>query len=398
MRAATRGDGTTGEDITANIRTVKSVPLRLRTRRAAPPPEACCSGSEAAEAAPSRRGRDRGARRGLHAEGVVRAAERRPGRGRPRAVREPAQRRGRLGAAEGPAGHRVPRPVDVHLPDHRPARPRPHVAVATPSRGCERPASASTPTSRRAPRPSRCASSAARAIERRHDLPYEIDGVVVKVDSFALQDELGYTAKAPRWAIAFKFPPEEKTTVLREIRVQVGRTGALTPLAEFDPVLVAGSTIARRRCTTKTRCTARTCAWATRSSCARRATSSPRSSARSSACGPRTRSRGRCRSAARAAAARCGASRGRGRGALHERRVPGAALERLRPLGRARRARHRRDRATRSSAGSSRPGLVCDVVRLLHAHAEHARRTCDLGRTKQDGTPVRLGPVVAAKI
>ncbi len=76
-------------------------------------------------------------------------------------------------------------------------------------------------------------------------MPYEIDGVVVKVDSFALADELGFTAKAPRWAMAFKFPPEEKTTVLREIRVQVGRTGALTPVAEFDPVVVAGSTIAR---------------------------------------------------------------------------------------------------------------------------------------------------------
>lgn len=86
-----------------------------------------------------------------------------------------------------------------------------------------------------------CAS----AIKRRESLPYEIDGVVVKVDSLALQDELGYTSKAPRWAIAFKFPPEEKTTVLREIRVQVGRTGNLTPLAEFDPVTVAGSTIAR---------------------------------------------------------------------------------------------------------------------------------------------------------
>jgi DNA ligase (NAD+) len=86
-----------------------------------------------------------------------------------------------------------------------------------------------------------CAS----AIESRDELPYEIDGVVVKIDSFALQDELGFTSKAPRWAVAFKFPPEEKTSVLREIRIQVGRTGALTPLAEFDPVTVAGSTIAR---------------------------------------------------------------------------------------------------------------------------------------------------------
>ena len=84
------------------------------------------------------------------------------------------------------------------------------------------------------------------ALEKREDLPYEIDGVVVKVDSLALQDELGFTSKAPRWAIAYKFPPEEKTTVLREIRVQVGRTGVLTPLAEFDAVTVSGSTIGLR--------------------------------------------------------------------------------------------------------------------------------------------------------
>lgn len=83
------------------------------------------------------------------------------------------------------------------------------------------------------------------ALDVRFDLPYEIDGVVVKINNFALQDELGYTAKAPRWAIAYKFPPEEKTTVLRDIVIQVGRTGVLTPVAEFDPVLVAGSTIAR---------------------------------------------------------------------------------------------------------------------------------------------------------
>lgn len=83
------------------------------------------------------------------------------------------------------------------------------------------------------------------ALAKRHELPYEIDGVVVKVDELAVQERLGYTSKAPRWAIAYKFPPEEKTSILRDIRVQVGRTGALTPLAEFDPVKVAGSTIAR---------------------------------------------------------------------------------------------------------------------------------------------------------
>ena len=84
-----------------------------------------------------------------------------------------------------------------------------------------------------------------RSLERRNALPYEIDGVVVKVNSFAQQEAMGYTARAPRWAIAFKFPPEEKTTLLRDITVQVGRTGRLTPVAELDPVRVAGSTVAR---------------------------------------------------------------------------------------------------------------------------------------------------------
>ena len=83
------------------------------------------------------------------------------------------------------------------------------------------------------------------AIKRRDDLPYEIDGVVVKVNSFSRQRALGFTARAPRWAIAFKFPPEEKTTLLRDITVQVGRTGVLTPVAELEPVVVAGSTVAR---------------------------------------------------------------------------------------------------------------------------------------------------------
>lgn len=84
-----------------------------------------------------------------------------------------------------------------------------------------------------------------RALELRDSLGYDIDGVVVKVDSFALQDELGFTAKAPRWAIAFKFPPEEKTTILRNVAVQVGRTGVLTPVAEFDPTTVDGSVVQR---------------------------------------------------------------------------------------------------------------------------------------------------------
>jgi len=79
--------------------------------------------------------------------------------------------------------------------------------------------------------------------EHRHDLGYEIDGVVIKVDDLAQRDELGYTSRAPRWAIAFKFPPEERTTTLRDIQVSVGRTGRATPFAVLEPVFVGGSTV-----------------------------------------------------------------------------------------------------------------------------------------------------------
>ena len=79
--------------------------------------------------------------------------------------------------------------------------------------------------------------------EHRHDVPYEIDGVVAKVDSIAQQDELGWTAKAPRWAIAYKFPPEERTTLLKNIHVHVGRTGVATPWAQLEPVFVGGVTV-----------------------------------------------------------------------------------------------------------------------------------------------------------
>jgi DNA ligase (NAD+) len=79
--------------------------------------------------------------------------------------------------------------------------------------------------------------------EHRHDLGYEIDGVVIKVDDLALQRELGATSHAPRWAIAYKFPPEERTTRLRGIQVSIGRTGKATPFAVLEPVFVGGSTV-----------------------------------------------------------------------------------------------------------------------------------------------------------
>ena len=81
--------------------------------------------------------------------------------------------------------------------------------------------------------------------EMRGSLPYDIDGAVVKVDNLADRDYFGATAKAPRWAIAYKYPPEEKETVLREIRVSVGRTGRITPTAIFDPVRLCGTSVER---------------------------------------------------------------------------------------------------------------------------------------------------------
>lgn len=79
----------------------------------------------------------------------------------------------------------------------------------------------------------------------RNDLPYDIDGVVIKVNDLSQRDAMGATSKTPKWAIAYKFPPEEKETILREIEVNVGRTGALTPVAAFDTILLAGTSVSR---------------------------------------------------------------------------------------------------------------------------------------------------------
>lgn len=81
--------------------------------------------------------------------------------------------------------------------------------------------------------------------EQRDSLAYDIDGVVVKINSFETQSKLGFTSRAPKWAIAYKFPPVEKTTLLKDITVQVGRTGVLTPVAELQPVEIDGSIVAR---------------------------------------------------------------------------------------------------------------------------------------------------------
>ncbi|MCK8115533.1 NAD-dependent DNA ligase LigA [Anaerosoma tenue] len=237
LRAATRGDGTTGEDVTANVRTIKDVPLRLVPRQAAEA-EAATGGVTSAI--------DR-----LEVRGEVympkRSFERLNAEQEDAGLQPYANPRNAAAGAVRQKDPAVTASRDLATFMYQVVDPR-RLGLSGQSEALEWLRDAGFRVN---PDIELCGSAeevrafCRAAVERRGDLPYEIDGVVVKVDSFALQSELGFTSKAPRWAIAFKFPPEEKTTVLRDIRVQVGRTGALTPVAEFDPVLVAGSTIAR---------------------------------------------------------------------------------------------------------------------------------------------------------
>lgn len=231
VRAATRGDGTTGEDVSLNVRTIRDVPMRL---------------SESALA-------HMGADRGMPIE--VRGEVYMP-KGSFVRLNEEADAEGRdpfanpRNAAAGSLRQKDPKVTarrDLATFLYAVADTAPlHVRSQHEFLSWLRDAGFSVnPNVARCATPAEVHTFCADALAHRGDLDYDIDGVVVKVDSFDQQDELGFTARAPRWAIAFKFPPEEKTTVLREIRIQVGRTGVLTPVAEFDPVTVAGSTIAR---------------------------------------------------------------------------------------------------------------------------------------------------------
>jgi DNA ligase (NAD+) len=230
-RAATRGDGTTGEDVTANVRTVASVPGALSAAARAP-------GSAGMPDSIEVRGEVYMPKSSFERLNAEQDEAGQPSFANPRNAAAGSMRQ------KDPA---VTASRDLSTFIYQVSDPR----VLGLARQSEALAWLTSAGFRVNPDIRRCASRAdvlafcEEALDRRHDLPYEIDGVVVKIDSLALQEELGYTSKAPRWAVAYKFPPEEKTTVLREIRVQVGRTGALTPVAEFDPVSVAGSTIAR---------------------------------------------------------------------------------------------------------------------------------------------------------
>lgn len=229
IRAATRGDGRVGEDVTENVATVRDVPKRLapgallEASRRAPlevrgevfmPKEAFEALNSEQEAA----GKATFANPRNAAAGSLRQKDASITAGRDLAtfIYAPAD-------AES-----IPIPTQWEF------------LTALSSAGFH-----VNPSIERCETPAEVRSFCERAIDERDALPYEIDGVVVKVDDYGLQGELGYTAKSPRWAIAFKFPPEERSTVLRAITIQVGRTGVLTPVAEFDKVRVAGSEIER---------------------------------------------------------------------------------------------------------------------------------------------------------
>lgn len=231
VRAATRGDGTTGEDVSLNVRTIKDVPMHL------------------SEAALAHMGADR--ERTIEVRGEVYMPK-----GSFVRLNEEADAEGRdpfanpRNAAAGSLRQKDPKITarrDLATFIYAIADTDPlHVHSQREFLDWLRSAGFSVnPNVARCATPVEVHEFCAQALEHRGDLDYDIDGVVVKVDSFQQQLDLGFTARAPRWAIAFKFPPEEKQTVLREIRIQVGRTGVLTPVAEFDPVTVAGSTIAR---------------------------------------------------------------------------------------------------------------------------------------------------------
>ena len=229
--AATRGDGTTGEDVSLNVRTIKDVPMHL------------------SEAALAHMGADRGTT--IEVRGEVYMPK-----GSFARLNAEADAEGRepfanpRNAAAGSLRQKDPKVTATRslatfiysIADTAPL----HVDSQHAFLDWLREAGFSVNASvARCTSPEEVHAFCADALAHRGDLDYDIDGVVVKVDGFDQQADLGFTARAPRWAIAFKFPPEEKATVLREIRIQVGRTGVLTPVAEFDPVTVAGSTIAR---------------------------------------------------------------------------------------------------------------------------------------------------------
>jgi DNA ligase (NAD+) len=221
VQAATRGDGSTGEDVTANIRTIAAIPLRLRGN----PPDL------------------------LEARGEVFM----PRAGFARLNAEQAARGEKPFANPRNAAAGSLRQLDPQITARRPLRfycyGHGRVDGPMPARHSERldvlhgfglPV---CPQRRRVSGIEACLAYYGELGRLRPDLPYDIDGVVYKVDRIDLQERLGFASRAPRWALAHKFPAQEAVTVLENIEVQIGRTGAVTPVARLKPVVVGGVTV-----------------------------------------------------------------------------------------------------------------------------------------------------------
>jgi DNA ligase (NAD+) len=222
VRAATRGDGTVGEDVTPNVATIGAIPRTLPSggpRRVEVRGEIYMPIPAFEEL--NRRQAEVGERTFINPRNAAAGSLRQ---------KDPAVTAGRelgfwayqLGAWEGgPAFSRHTETLEWMRTSGFPVNP--HIELA---HGLEE-----------------VDAYCRRWLERRHSLPYEIDGAVVKVDDLAQRRELGATSKAPRWAIAYKFPPEEKTTLLKGIMVSIGRTGKATPFAMLEPVTVGGARV-----------------------------------------------------------------------------------------------------------------------------------------------------------
>jgi DNA ligase (NAD+) len=220
---ATRGDGTTGEDITANLRTIDSIPLRLRGGDVPPVLEARgevympYSAFDALNERQAEQGRPLFTNPRNAAAGSVR-------------MKDPSVTAGRrleiwvyqLGLIEeGPEFETHSETLDYMQALGMRTNPASQVLDTIDD----------------------VFAYVNRAEQERHDMAYQTDGVVIKVNSLTEQDSLGYTAKAPRWALAYKFPPEEQITRLKDIQVNIGRTGAATPFAVLEPVFVGGANV-----------------------------------------------------------------------------------------------------------------------------------------------------------
>jgi len=218
VQGATRGDGTTGEDVTANLRTIKSIPLSLRERVAG---RLDARGEvylplrafEATNRERTERGEPAFANPRNAAAGAVRQLE-------PKAT---ASRNLAMWAYSA-AGLEV-------ASQHELLERLRELGIRT------------NPHWRRAADIDAVLGFVGEWGTKRHDLDYGTDGVVVKVDAIADQEKLGFVARSPRWAVAFKFPAEQATTTVEDIKVYVGRLGTLTPVASLAPVLVGGTTI-----------------------------------------------------------------------------------------------------------------------------------------------------------